>query len=536
MLAGLGALYAGLASFGGVHEARLKRMVAATTGATIATLVGCLVGPSDVLTVVTVTVAAFAISLLGAAGPDAAQVAVQAVGVLIVLSGVRGANLQPLGNALLVLAGGLGQAGVLALFHPLSPVAAERRAVESVYLALARYARRRDGPLPPAAPGDAARTLLRQGFGYGVKPEREKLWREFELADALRGMIVGLAREGAGEEVWTSLALWLEAAADDVARGRPIERQAPEIGAGPWARRIRRTIEAEETNRFPTVAPMPPTSWLASLRNVESLRALALNHAFRYAVAVGLTTLAYRLMRVDHGYWVPLTVAFSLRPDFATTLVRGVGRIVGTGIGVTLATAFVTYAGLSSSGLTVAMLAAVWISFALQNANYVGFSTGLAFYVVVSVTLSGMAVATAGLERIVATAAGSVFTFAVALSWPRWEAGKVRQTLAVAFAAQAAYADAVEEFDAERATASRHQARSTRLAAERLVAAAGLEPRWSRRRHLEGADAALARLAENAAKILAAHVSALDPHPDDAREDLRRMAEQDRSLAADLMG
>jgi uncharacterized membrane protein YccC len=540
VLAGLGALYAGMASFGGVHQARLKRMVAATSAASLTTLVGCMVGPNDTLTVITVFVGALTLSLLAAAGADAAQVATQAVAILVVLAGVKGSHEHPLGNAALVLGGGFGQAAILMLFHPISPVAAERRALEAVYLGLGRFARHlgKDGPLPSAAPHAAARDLMRSAFGYGSKPELEKLWMELELADAIRGNLSGLARSEATDEAWLALADWLEAGADDIARGRPVIRQCPPLTdegtAGPWLRRIRAVIEAEEGGRLPVGVPAP-RSWLVAMRNWEAVRALALGHALRYAVAVSAATALYRFFNIDHGYWAALAVAFSLRADFATTVFRSLGRIVGTSLGVLLATAFVFLVHPTTTSLTLGMLGAVWAAFALQNATYVGFSAGLAFYVVMSVTLSGMAFSTVGLERIGATAAGSIFALAIAVVWPSWEASKTRTVLAVAFATQAEYALSVAEVkDADTMNAFRFRARAARLEAERLINAAGFEPRWSRRRHLEGANDALARLAENAARILAVHVAVLDGEP--SVEDLHRLAAEDRHVAADLMG
>ncbi len=544
VLAGLGALYAGMASFGGVHQARLKRMVAATTAASLTTLVGCMVGPSDLWTVITVAIGAFTLSLLAAAGADAAQVATQAVAILVVLAGVKGSHDHPLGNAALVLGGGFGQAAILMLFHPISPVAAERRALEAVYLGLGRFARHlgKDGPLPSAAPHAAARDLMRSAFGYGSRPELEKLWMELELADAIRGNLSGLVRTGASEEAWIALADWLDAGADDIARGRPVIRKCPPLTgedegeAGPWLRRIRAIIEAEEGGRLPVGVPAP-RSWLAAMRNVEAVRALALGHALRYAVAVSAATALYRYFKIDHGYWAALAVAFSLRADFATTVFRSIGRIVGTSLGVLLATAFVFLIHPTTTSLTLGMLGAVWVAFALQNATYVGFSAGLAFYVVMSVTLSGMAFSTVGLERIGATAAGSLFALTIAIVWPSWEASKTRTVLAVAFATQAEYALAVAEVqDPETMNAFRFRARGARLEAERLINAAGFEPRWSRRRHLEGANDALARLAENAARILAVHVLVLDHDDKPAIDDLRRLAAEDRHVAADLMG
>ncbi len=544
VLAAIGALYAGIASFGGVHKARLRRMLAATAAASLTALLGSLIQPNDAATIVGVTLGTFVLAIVAEAGPDAAQVCLLATGLLVVFSGVPHASDAPFGNAALVLGGGLAQAAILMVFHPISPLAAERRAVEAVYAGLARFATARargaQAPLPNVALNATARDLLRASFGYGGGAEQARLWSELELADALRGNLAGLDRASTTRGAWSTLGRWLAEATEAVGRGRPIERTLPEFepapSADPWVRRIRRTVEAQEAGKLPTATPSPG-AWMRALVRVPGLRELALGHALRYATATGLATAAYRLPAIDHGYWAPLALVFSLKPDFAGTVTKGVGRIVGTLLGVFAATLLVSLAHPSSAGLALALLGATWTAFALLNAWFVGYSTALAFWVVVAVTLAGASVRTVGIERVELTAAGSLLALATALVWPQWEAGKARTALAVAFAAQAAYAEAVLAFESvDAAMAARLQSRAARLEAERIVAAAGFEPAWSRGQSLEGADAALARLAENAARILAAHVAALDPQGTGEMEELRRLVDEDRGMAADLMG
>ena len=545
VLAGVGALYAGIASFGGVHQARLRRMLAAIVAASAATLLGSLVQPSDLLTVVATFGVSLALGVFAAVGPDAAQVALLGTGTLVVFSGVHGASAHPLQNALLVLGGGMGQVVILMAFRPVSPLAAERRAVATVYASLARFSRERASgqrttPLAGVVEQSAARDLLREAFGFGKPPALSALWSELELADALRANLAGLDRSEVAPETWSKLAGWFEQAAGAVARGRPIDRRAPSfpesMACSPWTVRVRRVIESPGIGGLDPATPIV-SAWFRALRNVGNLREIVLGHALRYAVALTLATAGYRILGVDHGYWAPLALAFSLRADFAGTITRGLGRIVGTVLGVSAATGLVAFLHPGTSALTVAMLVAAYFAFTLMGASFVAYSAALAFYVVVSVVLAGAAASTVGLERVASTVVGSLLALVAALVWPRWEAGKARKSLAVAFAAQAQYADAVRAFESPEAVAgARFGSRAARLEAERVVGVAALEPAWSRMDHLSGTDAALARLAENAARILSAHAAALDPHEDDAPEDLGRIAEEDRGFAADLMG
>jgi uncharacterized membrane protein YccC len=61
-------------------------------------------------------------------------------------------------------------------------------------------------------------------------------------------------------------------------------------------------------------------------------------HALRLGVTASLTDLLARVAGLSHGYWAVLTVFIVLRPDYSSTLQRGVqragGTVVGAGLGV----------------------------------------------------------------------------------------------------------------------------------------------------------------------------------------------------------
>ena len=58
--------------------------------------------------------------------------------------------------------------------------------------------------------------------------------------------------------------------------------------------------------------------------------ALLRAHALRLATIIAATTLAYQLLELEHGYWVPLTVLAVLQPDEHASDVRAVQRAAGT--------------------------------------------------------------------------------------------------------------------------------------------------------------------------------------------------------------
>jgi hypothetical protein len=72
------------------------------------------------------------------------------------------------------------------------------------------------------------------------------------------------------------------------------------------------------------------------LRRAVAGDALLRAHALRLASIVAATTLLYRLLGLDHGYWVPLSVLAVLQPSEHATDVRAVQRATGSLIGAAL--------------------------------------------------------------------------------------------------------------------------------------------------------------------------------------------------------
>ena len=77
---------------------------------------------------------------------------------------------------------------------------------------------------------------------------------------------------------------------------------------------------------------------IAAMRANLTPDSAVLRHAVRMAVLVAGSDLVVRLAGFAHGYWVSLTVLVVLRPDFATTFQRAVLRVLGTVVGLVVAT------------------------------------------------------------------------------------------------------------------------------------------------------------------------------------------------------
>jgi uncharacterized membrane protein YccC len=66
--------------------------------------------------------------------------------------------------------------------------------------------------------------------------------------------------------------------------------------------------------------------------------ALLRAHALRLTSIVAATTLFYRLLELEHGYWIPLTVLAVLQPEEHASAVRALQRATGTLVGTVLIT------------------------------------------------------------------------------------------------------------------------------------------------------------------------------------------------------
>ncbi len=63
---------------------------------------------------------------------------------------------------------------------------------------------------------------------------------------------------------------------------------------------------------------------IARLRANLSLRSTAFRHAIRLAVCVGIGDTIGRSLNIERSYWLPMTVAIVLKPDFTSTFSRGI--------------------------------------------------------------------------------------------------------------------------------------------------------------------------------------------------------------------
>ncbi len=190
----------------------------------------------------------------------------------------------------------------------------------------------------------------------------------------------------------------------------------------------------------------------------------AFRHAVRLCVALMAAGIVYRGLSLGAGYWVPLTVLFVLRPDYGTTITRGIGRAAGTAVGVTIAWVIVTAFSPGSGAIVVVLALLAFAAYALFPANYALYSVVLPVLIALMVEFTGGSPVGALLDRILDTAAGTAIALGTYLLWPTRQAPHMRESLALYVAAEARWLDAILNAFAGQGQPSMS---STRLAARR---------------------------------------------------------------------
>jgi uncharacterized membrane protein YccC len=526
--ASAGALIVGFANLGGRYRVRLATLLAATFTVGVAALAGGLAGPSGLATVVLMGLWGFAAGLLVSLGTRAAFVGMLSTWALLLAGDLNLHGKAVLHEASLIAAGGLVQTVIAIAAWPLRPFAAERRAVADAYRALAMYARAPG----PAALQDTAAALAAAaetvGEGPALPGERGTLralveqgeWVRLELAALARSDVPGVDR-ALGEASSTLDAI---AAAGDAAPWlADLSRSAEEIEDPVARRRVASLVvwisaavrESRAGAPGATARPHP----LEALRAELTFRSSAFRHAVRLSAALIVAGVVYRSLSLGSGYWVPLTVLFVLKPDYGTTMTRGMARAAGTMAGVTIAWAIVTLFSPSDGTIVVLLVVLAGAAYALFPASYASFSVVLTVLVALLAEFSGGSPVGALADRIVDTAAGTVIALAAITVWPTPEAPRTQERLVGYITAEGRWLDAILAAYAD--GDDRQLLRSTRLAARRArtqawdsVRRALAEPprRRPKGRPLRGLLTAMDQISESALVLAAAvHDRAREP-------------------------
>jgi uncharacterized membrane protein YccC len=172
------------------------------------------------------------------------------------------------------------------------------------------------------------------------------------------------------------------------------------------------------------------TGRLAKLQANLSLHSTVFRHALRLAVCLGIGDALGRALSIERTYWLPMTIAIVLKPDFTATVSRGVLRLAGTFAGLILATALFHFMHTGIAADIALMGVFTFVLRWLGPANYGIFVTALSAMIVLLVAMTGVAPKDVISARAINTAIGGVLSMAAYALWPTWEKTQVGAALA----------------------------------------------------------------------------------------------------------
>jgi uncharacterized membrane protein YccC len=169
---------------------------------------------------------------------------------------------------------------------------------------------------------------------------------------------------------------------------------------------------------------------LATLRANLTFKSAAFRHAIRLAVCVALGDAIGRAVSWQRTYWLPMTVAIVLKPDFTATFSRGALRVAGTLLGLGFAT--VLFHIISATVMTQIVLIALLV-FVLRSfgaANYGILTAAVSALVVLLIGLTGVSAKDVIAARALNSTAGGALALAAYWLWPTWERYRVNENVA----------------------------------------------------------------------------------------------------------
>ena len=506
---GTGALIAMFSDQPGPYRQRLRQLLLNALAAGLASLVGFSIG-GQLLPLLLVTAAfGFFGGLLVVFGPDTARAGMTSMILLVVTAASPTSPTAAWESAVLIFGGGL----LLAVFSlagwPLQRYWPERQSLVEVYRGLAELAqesRREETDVPALSEAmtSAQQTLLGRHRAHGRAMEAFGVL--LELAERIRLELTAMAElhtdpvihadlRHAAAEILTAIADALEHG-DSPAHATTllhamrtnesslptdathlhalIGQLAAAVRNADWAGSQGELRASAEETRLPSTLRSTPI-W-ATLRASLTPRSVAFRHAVRMAICLSATLALSRVLKLPHGYWLPMTAAIVLRADFAATFNFGLLRVLGTVLGLVLTT-FLLYLSPDQPWAHLLLMAALCMTFRYLAGAYYGIAVAaLTGTVVILLSFEGVASGAAVIDRVINTALGSGIALLAYVAWPTWERSRARAALAAMLDAYADYLHALAGPANETRSEIRTAARTARINAQASIERMRNEP------------------------------------------------------------
>jgi uncharacterized membrane protein YccC len=501
LVASTGALNVAAADGQDSYRKRGTRMLASSAIGAAAVLIGALSARNDVAAAGIGVLWAFAAGLVVCLGTAAGDIGMISLVVFVIYSKQSMTPAHAAWSGLIAFAASLLQTGLSIALWPFRGHQPERRVIGDFYTELARAATVPPNPYgsPPASlqSTQAQEALSSLSGDHGV--EAERLFLLVSQAERIRLSLFALGRalvrarrEEGGEHAAAVIEPFLERASNLVSaigrslQGEPLsdaasallkelenpadalrraeersERLAihPHLSEGrlqmdALAGQLRAAVELASSttpageNAFAAREARTPwhlrlSGWLATLRANLSLDSSACRHAIRLAVCIAIGNFITHSFSLPRSYWLNMTVALVLKPDFGSTFSRGVLRLAGTYAGLMLATVLFHFTSPTAPAhvMWIGILAFTMRSFG--RANYGVLVTLLSALIVFLFSLNGVTPHDVIASRALNTSIGGALALAIYWIWPTRERTQAPQAMASMLDAYRLYFQAV---------------------------------------------------------------------------------------------
>jgi uncharacterized membrane protein YccC len=521
----------------GPYRLRLRRMLLTALVAGVAAFAGSVLGQWPLALLLAAGLWGFGAGMLVAIDAHVTRVGLTSLILLVIMGAEPHAVPDAWPAAALIFAGGVLQTLFAIAAWPLQRYRPERLALTQAFRGLATFARASVAhdsavALPPSL-NDLQVLLFGEGRARGRAVEAFRVLAE--LAERIRLELFAVAQQEtfcnatserdvltasrmAAAQVLDAVAVALEQAAPPQAAAaleafkraaHPVESVGPpetnlvlaHLAAlgGQLRAAVRNTdtagsrgeIRAQRAEfRLPRM--MRAGNPLAILRANLRLSSPACRHAVRCGACVAIALALSHALPLSRGYWLPMTVAIVLKPDFGATWRYGLLRVAGTLGGLLLTTALLHVGGVGNFWIALALMAVLCFGFReLATVHYGIAVVCLTGTVVILLSFYGIPAAASVQARAVDTMLGSALALLAYFAWPTWERGRERATLAGLLDAYADYLGAVLHGDAQARHATRIEARAARSSAQASLDRLRAEP--ASRANLPRAEALVAQ-------------------------------------------
>lgn len=183
---------------------------------------------------------------------------------------------------------------------------------------------------------------------------------------------------------------------------------------------------------------------IGPLKSNLTWNSVAFRHALRTAIVVAPAIALTVIWHQPYEHWLTITLAMTLQPYFAMTITRALERIGGTILGGLIA-ALIALVSTSPISIAVAMFPLAMAALAVRQVSFGLFTAAITPIVVLLSELGSPGTsewAIAGMRALLTVSGGLLALLAAFVLWPSWEPARLPGELRAAIAAHAAYARA----------------------------------------------------------------------------------------------